>query len=404
MPATATGGTGDLAGTEWVWTETLMSDDTKIAPVQADVFTLIFNPDGTINAATDCNAFSGSYTVNGSKISIELPISTRMACPEDAQQDAYIKNLTSVQSFVMADGDLVLAMPVDAGTIHYAPVKAATAGVQGAADPGTLAGTEWIWTQTLMNDGTKITPEQADAFHVIFFADSGMSATTDCNTFTGTYTVGDDGAIKIDLPVSTRKGCPDGVQEGDYIKALTSVQFYLMQDGNLHLMSTRRCLTSGTIELYDRDPSVLIGASLDVRIRIGFIHSPDIALVEFWKAEEQKMATEAKQPVNGKSENGAVTGTFAVKAGLAQMLKGGVIMDVVTAEQARIAEEAGACAVMALERVPADIRKDGGVARMSDPTVIRAHHGRRHHPGHGQGAHRPLCRGANPAVAGHRLH
>ena len=64
------------------------------------------------------------------------------------------------------------------------------------------------------------------------------------------------------------------------------------------------------------------------------------------------------------------TGTWAVKVGLAQMLKGGVIMDVVTPEQARIAEEAGACAVMALERVPSDIRKDGGVARMSDPEMI----------------------------------
>ncbi len=64
------------------------------------------------------------------------------------------------------------------------------------------------------------------------------------------------------------------------------------------------------------------------------------------------------------------TGTFAVKKGLAQMLKGGVIMDVVTPEHAKIAEEAGACAVMALERVPADIRAQGGVARMSDPDLI----------------------------------
>jgi pyridoxal 5'-phosphate synthase pdxS subunit len=64
------------------------------------------------------------------------------------------------------------------------------------------------------------------------------------------------------------------------------------------------------------------------------------------------------------------TGTFAVKKGLAQMLKGGVIMDVVTPEHARIAEDAGACAVMALERVPADIRVQGGVARMSDPDLI----------------------------------
>ena len=65
-------------------------------------------------------------------------------------------------------------------------------------------------------------------------------------------------------------------------------------------------------------------------------------------------------------------GTWSVKTGLAQMLKGGVIMDVVTAEQAKVAEAAGACAVMALERVPADIRAAGGVARMADPEVIVA--------------------------------
>ena len=65
------------------------------------------------------------------------------------------------------------------------------------------------------------------------------------------------------------------------------------------------------------------------------------------------------------------TGTPRLKTGLAEMLKGGVIMDVVTPDQAKIAEDAGACAVMALERVPSDIRSDGGVARMSDPTMIR---------------------------------
>jgi pyridoxal 5'-phosphate synthase pdxS subunit len=72
-------------------------------------------------------------------------------------------------------------------------------------------------------------------------------------------------------------------------------------------------------------------------------------------------------------ENGTARdeATFTVKAGLAEMLKGGVIMDVVTPEQAKIAEDAGAAAVMALERVPADIRRDGGVARMSDPVMIK---------------------------------
>ncbi|KAI2472484.1 SOR/SNZ family-domain-containing protein [Annulohypoxylon bovei var. microspora] len=77
-------------------------------------------------------------------------------------------------------------------------------------------------------------------------------------------------------------------------------------------------------------------------------------------------ANNASVPTNGTS-----TSDFVVKAGLAQMLKGGVIMDVTDAAQARIAEEAGACAVMALERVPADIRAEGGVARMSDPGKIK---------------------------------
>merc|ERR1711973_347862 len=95
-----------------------------------------------------------------------------------------------------------------------------------------------------------------------------------------------------------------------------------------------------------------------------------------------------KMAVNGHAVNGALegvsnlsisngpavgskTGTFKVKSGMAQMAKGGIIMDVVNAEQARIAENAGACAVMALERVPFDIRKDGGIARMSDPKMIK---------------------------------
>ncbi|KAJ4379140.1 Pyridoxal 5'-phosphate synthase subunit snz1 [Didymella sp. IMI 355093] len=81
------------------------------------------------------------------------------------------------------------------------------------------------------------------------------------------------------------------------------------------------------------------------------------------------MATELPTTNGHTAQDGE--NNFAVKAGLARMLKGGVIMDVVNAEQARIAEEAGASAVMALERVPADIRAQGGVARMSDPQMIK---------------------------------
>ena len=97
-------------------------------------------------------------------------------------------------------------------------------------------------------------------------------------------------------------------------------------------------------------------------------------------------------------------GTPKVKTGLAEMLKGGVIMDVVDAEQAVIAEEAGACAVMALERVRADIRSEGGVAWMSDPQRIKEIQAAVSIFGDGEVPYRSLRRGADPAGARDRLH
>ena len=97
-------------------------------------------------------------------------------------------------------------------------------------------------------------------------------------------------------------------------------------------------------------------------------------------------------------------GNFALKSGLAQMLKGGVIMDVTTPEQAKIAEEAGACAVMALERVPADIRAAGGVARMADPTIILRIMDVVTIPGYGQMPYWAFCRSPYPGIIGSRLY
>ena len=96
--------------------------------------------------------------------------------------------------------------------------------------------------------------------------------------------------------------------------------------------------------------------------------------------------------------------SFRLKVGLAEMLKGGVIMDVTNAEQAVIAEKAGATAVMALERVPADIRKEGGVARMAPISKIREIMHAGQHSGDGQGAHRPLHGSADSGSAGSGLH
>src|SRR6266508_1866106 len=106
-----------------------------------------------------------------------------------------------------------------------------------------------------------------------------------------------------------------------------------------------------------------------------------VGICHEWKAVSSKGGPAGRRYTNeGRRRGGSAvveevamdneTGTLRVKTGLAEMLKGGVIMDVTTADQAKIAEDAGAVAVMALERVPADIRKEGGVARMADPTKV----------------------------------
>ena len=95
---------------------------------------------------------------------------------------------------------------------------------------------------------------------------------------------------------------------------------------------------------------------------------------------------------------------FRLKVGLAEMLKGGVIMDVTNAEQAKIAEDAGASAVMALERVPSDIRKEGGVARMANIEIMEAIMNTVHIPGDGEGADRAFHGSAGAGSAGRGFH
>lgn len=119
---TAAGG-NELAGTTWAWTKTQLNDGTVRSPAQADAFQLQLSEDGSASTTTDCNTFRGKYTVDGNQVKIDLPISTRMACPDGSQEAQYIKDLTSVQSYLMADGNLVLELPFDSGGMTFAPAK-----------------------------------------------------------------------------------------------------------------------------------------------------------------------------------------------------------------------------------------------------------------------------------------
>ncbi len=111
---------GELTASPWVWQQTQMNDDSVKQPATPGAFVLTLAADGLASATTDCNTFSGSYTTEGNQITIELPVTTMMACPEGAQEQEFITDLTSVISYLFADGDLVLELPFDSGGMRFA--------------------------------------------------------------------------------------------------------------------------------------------------------------------------------------------------------------------------------------------------------------------------------------------
>jgi heat shock protein HslJ len=155
-----------------------------------------------------------------------------------------------VQSLAIADNQITVEMltpaperpallPVAAGDAgvrtarRYVGTRSETSGLAESA----LAGTSWVWTMTQMNDGAVKSPVTEGVFTLTFGDDGTASATTDCNTFNGTYTEGADGVLVIDLPVATRMACPDGSQEQEFITDVTSISRYLVtEEGVLALL------------------------------------------------------------------------------------------------------------------------------------------------------------------------
>ena len=218
----------ELVGTTWQWVETQTADGSTVTPAQPDTFFVTFNDDGSVNIGTDCNNMMAEFTADdGGALTIEPGLSTMMACPDDSQQAEYTQQLASATGYASQAGQLTITL-ADGGVMTFAPQPS-------AGDSG-LAGTSWQWVGTAMSDDSEIVPAQADAFVVTFGADGSAAASTDCNSFSGSFTEGENGQVTIELPVATLMACPEESQEQDFIADLTSVQSSLFEAGNLYLL------------------------------------------------------------------------------------------------------------------------------------------------------------------------
>ncbi len=230
-----------LAGTTWVWSETQMNDGAIKTPATAGAFTLTFGEDGTAGATTDCNTYSGSFTEDSSSLTIDLPIATLMACPDGSQEQEFIADVTSINSYIITEeGNLALLLPFDSGSIIFTPGTGEGTGEGAMTDdtaaeaPATgLAGTAWNWVQTQYANDTIAAPADPTLYVLTFGADGTVNMQDDCNVLNGTFTEGENGELTIDLQTSTMAACPPESLHDQFVLDLAGVASYLLQDGNL---------------------------------------------------------------------------------------------------------------------------------------------------------------------------
>jgi len=239
MTETAVAGESVLAGTSWTWGETLMNDGSVRAPATAGAFTLTFLGDGSVSATTDCNTFNGSFTEgsDGVRLTIAFLLSTAMACPDGAQEQEFIADVTSINGYIITDNEqLALLLPFDSGSMMFDPAEAAStdAAAQAVMEmPTSLPGTTWNWVQTQYSNDFVAAPADPTAYRITFGADGTVNVQDDCNVLNGTYTAGENGELTIDLQTSTMAACPPGSLHDQFILDLSGVASYLIEDGGL---------------------------------------------------------------------------------------------------------------------------------------------------------------------------
>ena len=211
-----------LVGTVWQWQQTLMNNDDKFVPDNPGNYTLQFMADGTIAVQADCNQVSGTYTFEGSQITIELGPSTMAACPEGSLGDQFVANLSGANNFFFDGDDLLIDLMFDSGTMRFNPASTETT--------SELVGPVWLWQQTLMNNDDKFVPDTPGNYTLQFMADGTVAVQADCNRLNGAYTL-DGNQITIELGPSTMAACPEGSLGDQFVVNLSGANSFFF-DGN----------------------------------------------------------------------------------------------------------------------------------------------------------------------------
>lgn len=231
-PPTVATEQGSLTGTTWMWIG--FNDPTQSVAVETPVnYTLVFNQDGTVNIKADCNNGSGSYSVEGNSLKIEVGAMTRAMCPPESRSDDYIKYLNSAAIYFFKDGLLYIDLMADGGTMTFATSDVVMADDGEGALSGALWANPWKWV-SFTSPVEKYDVESPESYLLTFHEDGTVDIKADCNNAGGNYT-SNGNKLSIVIGPTTLAACPPGSRSDDFLKYLGASAIYFFKDGNLFI-------------------------------------------------------------------------------------------------------------------------------------------------------------------------
>jgi heat shock protein HslJ len=223
------GGAQELTGTIWMWVETLMSNDDRFAPEDPGNYTLEFRPDGTVAVQADCNRVAGGYNLDENRLTIEPGPSTMAACPEGSLGDRFVLGLEAVQGILFHEGELILTLMYDSGTMRFSPQRDG------------LPGTSWTVIGYNNGRGGVVSTIIGTELSAAFGPDGTLTGFAGCNRFSGGYEL-DGSRITIGPTASTRMACdlPEGVmdQEVEYLTALGTAATFQITGARMEMRTS----------------------------------------------------------------------------------------------------------------------------------------------------------------------
>ncbi len=215
-----------LVGPVWLWQQTLMSNDDQFGPDNPANYTVQFMADGTVAVQADCNRVGGSYTLDDSAIAIELGPSTLVACPEGSLGDPFVAQLGGAAIYFFQEGDLLLDLQFDSGTMRFSPQSSE------------LAGTSWVVIGHNNGRGGVVSSIISTEMTATFGEDGTITGSAGCNSYSAGYEV-EGNNISIGLPLATMMACgePEGImeQEQEYLAALGTAATYQITGDSMEM-------------------------------------------------------------------------------------------------------------------------------------------------------------------------